>query len=423
MSKKRTKKKKAEKQKNRNLIIFILVMSFIGGFLIDHFNQTYIYSNTIANNIFIDGIDVSQLTKEKALELVSQNKTPKDLILQYDVDEYNISPMEINLKYNIEEAVNQAFDYTKTKSYFDNLKRYFELKDKKYEIELIASYDEAKLSESIQKIAQNINVETVNAKVWISDVGSISYSPSTIGKELDIAKTKESVYNCIKNKEYKKIQLNVNLKEPKVSTENVKSVNTLLGEYKTKFSTKDQNRVQNIQLSAKRTSNILLMPGEEFSYNDLTLARTESNGYRNAPVIVNGVLVEGVGGGVCQVSSTLFNSVLYAGLDITSRANHSLKSGYVPIGRDAMVNDSGTNFRFKNPYSHPIYIKNTVSNGTVISKIYGSNLDKKNISIKVDEFMQNGLEASKTYVQYKDNNGKIVSTKYVAKSVYKKPKN
>lgn len=420
MSKKKS--AKSTNQKNMNIAIVVIFLVFIIGLAIDHFNQACIYSNTISNNVFIEDVDLSQLTKEKAIDIVSKKYSPKEIILKYNEDTYVITPDEINLNYNIEKLVNQAYDYTKTDSYFENLKRYFELKNKSYKLKINPTYDENKLSESIQKISKSINIQTVNAKVWVSDTGSISYSPSTTGKELDITNTKEIIYDMIKSKKYDDIQLKVDIKEPKISTESAKSVNTLLGEYKTNFSTKDQNRVQNIQLAAKRTSNVLLMPGEVFSYNDLTLARTKSNGYKNAPVIVNGVLVEGIGGGVCQVSSTLFNAVLYSGLDVTSRTNHSLKSSYVPIGRDAMVNDSGTNFKFKNPYSNPIYVKTTVANGTVISKIYGCSSDKKNISIKVEQFTENGLEAAKTYIQYKDNNQNVLSTKYVAKSVYKKPK-
>ena len=128
------------------------------------------------------------------------------------------------------------------------------------------------------------------------------------------------------------------------------------------------------------------------------------------------------GGGVCQVSTTIFNTALYSGMDITSRRNHSLKSSYVPIGQDAMVSDGGSDFRFKNPYNHPVVVKTTVGNGTVSSKIYGNSSDKKNITVRVDPFRENGLEAAKTYVQYRDKNGKVINTKYISKSVYKKPK-
>ena len=234
---------------------------------------------------------------------------------------------------------------------------------------------------------------------------------------------KESIYDAIKNKDYKAIDLKVNIKQPKISTEAAKSVNTLLAEFSTKFSTNDSNRVTNIVLSAKATSDVLLMPGEEFSYNNLTGKRTKSNGYKDAPVIINGKLEQDVGGGVCQVSSTLFNSVLYSGLDVTSRRNHSLKSSYVSIGRDAMVSDGGSDFRFKNPYSHPVYIKNTVSNGVITSKIYGNASDKKNISIKVEPYTTGGLDAAKTYIEYRDSNGNVIRTQYISNSVYKNKNN
>ena len=88
-----------------------------------------------------------------------------------------------------------------------------------------------------------------------------------------------------------------------------------------------------------------------------------------------------------------------------------------------MVNDGGSDFRFKNPYSHPVYIKNIVSNGVITSRIYGNISDKKNISIKVNPYTTGGLEAAKTYIEYKDSNGKVIRTQYISNSVYKKPRN
>lgn len=408
-------KSKVKKYKMIGLVAIICVL----GVSINYFNKKYIYTNVIAKNIFIEGIDVSNLTKEEAINYVNENVILGELQLNYNGETNVISPDEIDLKYNTSEVVDEAYNYTKTDSYFENVKRFFDLNKNSKNLEIKSLYNENKLSEKIQNISDSINVDMKNAKVYISDSGNISTSSATIGKELDIASTKESIYDAIKNKDYKSIDLKVNIKEPKISTEAVKSVNTLLAEFSTKFSTKDSNRVTNVVLSAKATSDVLLMPGEEFSYNNLTGKRTASNGYKDAPVIINGKLEQDVGGGVCQVSSTLFNSVLYSGLDVTSRRNHSLKSSYVSIGRDAMVSDGGSDFRFKNPYSHPVYIKNTVSNGVITSKIYGNISDKKNISIKVEPYTTEGLDAAKTYIEYKDSNGKVIRTQYISNSVYK----
>ena len=411
----KSEKSKVKKYKIVGLVAIICVL----GVSINYFNKKYIYTNVIAKNIFIEGIDVSNLTKEEAINYVNENVILGELQLNYNGETNVISPDEIDLKYNTSEVVDEAYHYTKTDSYFENVKRFFDLTKNSKNIEIKSLYNENKLSEKIQNISDSINVDMKNAKVYISDSGNISVSSATIGKELDIASTKESIYDAIKNKDYKSIDLKVNIKEPKISTEAVKSVNTLLAEFSTKFSTKDSNRVTNVVLSAKATSDVLLMPGEEFSYNNLTGKRTASNGYKDAPVIINGKLEQDVGGGVCQVSSTLFNSVLYSGLDVTSRRNHSLKSSYVSIGRDAMVSDGGSDFRFKNPYSHPVYIKNTVSNGVITSKIYGNTSDKKNISIKVEPYTTGGLDAAKTYIEYKDSNGKVIRTQYISNSVYK----
>ena len=400
-------------------IVGLMAIICVLGVSINYFNKKYIYTNVIAKNIFVEGIDVSNLTKEEAINYVNENVILGELQLNYNGETNVISPDEIDLKYNTSEVVDEAYHYTKTDSYFENVKRFFDLNKNSKNLEIKSLYNENKLSEKIQNISDSINVDMKNATVYISDSGNISVSSATIGKELDIASTKESIYDAIKNKDYKSIDLKVNIKEPKISTEAVKSVNTLLAEFSTKFSTKDSNRVTNVVLSAKATSDVLLMPGEEFSYNNLTGKRTASNGYKDAPVIINGKLEQDVGGGVCQVSSTLFNSVLYSGLDVTSRRNHSLKSSYVSIGRDAMVSDGGSDFRFKNPYSHPVYIKNTVSNGVITSKIYGNTSDKKNISIKVEPYTTEGLDAAKTYIEYKDSNGKVIRTQYISNSVYK----
>ncbi|HSQ87602.1 VanW family protein [Romboutsia sp.] len=414
--------KDLKKNKKRNGIIGVIIVVFSLGIIIDRFNKTYIYNNNIAKNIFIENVDVSQMTKEEAIKAVSNNYSPKNIDLSYEDKKYDILPKDIDLKYNVEKAVQEAYNYTKTDKYIENVKRYFSLKDNKKDIEIKSSYDEAKLSEYIQKISKDINVDRVNSKVYISNLGDISTSPSTVGKELDVASTKESIINTIKNKEYNEIQLKVNIKNPNIKTEDAKSIDTLLAQFTTKFSTNASSRVHNIITAANKSSNILLMPGEEFSYNNLTGIRNKSNGYKDAPVIINGKLEDALGGGVCQVSTTLYNSVLSSGLQLTSRTNHSLVSSYVPLGRDAMVNDVGTDFRFKNPYSHPIYIKNIVGNGTVTSRIYGNSMDKKNIDIKVDTFKQNGLDAAKTYRLYKDSNGNVVKKEYIDKSVYKKAK-
>ena len=195
-----------------------------------------------------------------------------------------------------------------------------------------------------------------------------------------------------------------------------KSVDTLLAQHSTTFSTSIAGRAENIRVSSNRISDVLLMPGEVYSYNNLTGIRTIANGYYNAPVIVNGDLEDAPGGGVCQTSTTLYNAVLYSGLKVEQVKNHSITSSYAPRGKDAMVNDSGSDLKFSNPYDHPIYVKSIVNGGTLTCQIYGNSADKPNVDIRIDTFPM----GAKTYRIFKDASGNKIKTEYITTSVYKK---
>lgn len=407
---------------SKNSIIKILGVIAVIGICLISFNKFYIYNDKIAKNIMIESTDVSNLTKEETLAILKDEYKPQNIKLNYEGKQYKILPEDIELAYNIEEAINQAYNYTKQGSYLENIKTYFATIKNGKKIRINSTYNEAKLSSSIENISKKINVKTRDAKVSVDGNGNISVTPSLVGKEMDIVSNKEAIYEIIKSKNYKDLDIKVVLKQPEVNTEQAKTVNTLLGEYSTRFSMGQTGRASNVIRSANSTSNVLLMPGQEFSYNALTGPRIKSNGYKDAPVIVKGKIEQESGGGVCQTSSTLYNAALYSGLEITSVQNHSLKSKYIPVGQDAMVSYGGSDFRFKNPYKHPVYVKNISGNGILISRIYGNGEDKQNISIKVDKFKYSGLDAAKTYRQYKDASGNVIKTEYINTSVYKKPK-
>ena len=199
----KSEKSKVKKYKIVGLVAIICVL----GVSINYFNKKYIYTNVIAKNIFIEGIDVSNLTKEEAINYVNENVILGELQLNYNGETNVISPDEIDLKYNTSEVVDEAYHYTKTDSYFENVKRFFDLNKNSKNLEIKSLYNENKLSEKIQNISDSINVDMKNAKVYISDSGNISTSSATIGKELDIASTKESIYDALKNKDFKSIDL------------------------------------------------------------------------------------------------------------------------------------------------------------------------------------------------------------------------
>lgn len=160
---------------------------------------------------------------------------------------------------------------------------------------------------------------------------------------------------------------------PKVDSELLSDIRSKeIGSYLTYYRMSNKERAHNIQLAAEAINNYVVFPGEEFSFNKVVGKRTANKGYQRAPVIVRGELSEDIGGGICQVSSTLFNAVNLEGIKIVERYSHSRKVPYVPPGKDATVSWWGPDFRFKNEFSHPILIRAKAIDGKMIIRMYTS---------------------------------------------------
>lgn len=143
-----------------------------------------------------------------------------------------------------------------------------------------------------------------------------------------------------------------------------------IAQYTTFFNPANRNRSHNIKLAALAINNYVVLPGETFSFNKVVGKRTREKGYLDAPIIVKGELSEGIGGGICQVSSTLFNAADQAGLHIVKRYSHSRHVPYVPPGRDATVSWYGPDFVFQNKYAYPILIRAQSVHGRMFVAIH-----------------------------------------------------
>ena len=395
------------------LVIGIIII-FIG-IALNYFTKNSLYNGKIADNIFIQGVEVSQMSKEEAIEAIDKKYKPQNLNLSYDEDNYEINFEDIDLKYNTEELVGQAYDSTRTGSYFNDITSYIKIKSegKKYTIKV--TYDEEKLDKNIEQIAKSINQDVKNATV---SVGSgISFTPSRTGLKFETEDNKKLITEALNNKKYETVGLKVSVTKPKVSTEDVKSIDTRLASFSTTFNSALVERSYNIGLSAQRCNNVILLPGETFSYNEHTGMRVLSNGFLNAPVIISNQYEDAPGGGVCQTSTTLFNAVLLSGLQIDQVRNHSKTSHYVPRGRDAMVNDGDSDLKFTNNFDHAVYIQCYRSGSSVVAAVYGSSQDKVGVNIRVDNFTYNSLPAAKTYRTITKNSKS--ETSYIYTSVYK----
>ncbi|MCC3864687.1 VanW family protein [Terrisporobacter petrolearius] len=413
-------RKSAQKDKNKlykrlgiavGIIIVIICIS------INSFTKKSLYNGKIADNIFIQGVEVSNMSKKEAIEAINKKYKPQNLNLSYDNNNYEIDFEDIDLKYNSEELVEKAYNTTRTGSYFNDITSYISMSMKsegeKYTIKV--TYDEEKLDECLNKFANEINQDFKNASVYIGS--GISVNPSKTGLKFETKENKELVKEALNNKKYETIDLKVSVTKPKISTEDVSSINTCLASFSTTFNSALIERSYNIGLSAQRCNNVILKPGETFSYNEHTGMRVLSNGYKKASVIIGDQYEDAPGGGVCQTSTTLFNAVLLSGLNIDQVRNHSKTSPYVPRGRDAMVNDGDSDLRFTNNFDHAVYVQCYRSGSSISAVIYGASQDKVGVNIKVDNFTYNGRPAAKTYRTITEN-GKS-KTSYIYTSVYR----
>lgn len=195
----------------------------------------------------------------------------------------------------------------------------------------------------------------------------------------------------------------------------------LLSNFSTKYSARNRNRTTNLILAANKINGTVLMPGETFSYNKTVGARTIAAGYKEAPIYVSGRVEDGLGGGICQITTTLYNAVLYANLEVTERSNHQFVPSYAGASRDATVVYGAIDFKFKNNREYPIKITCSVSNGIANFKIFGLKLENDyevQITSRITGTTSNAIysEAYKTLKK----NGNVVSTERISKDTYKR---
>src|SRR3954451_10593747 len=211
-----------------------------------------------------------------------------------------------------------------------------------------------------------------NAGFAISAGGAVGIIPSRRGRKLDVRKTEANLLAAAHPKNRPPgVVVSTALRSRTTREARGMGIRGLVGSYETIYGG-DANRVHNVQLVAQLLDGHVIAPGSTFSFNRATGARTAAKGFREAPVIINGELGTGLGGGVCQVSTTVFNAAYEAGLKITSRTNHALYISHYPLGRDATVNYPDVDLRFVNDTPHWLLVRTFVGSYSLTVGLYGA---------------------------------------------------
>ena len=227
----------------------------------------------------------------------------------------------------------------------------------------------------VKSLYDEIYIKPQDATYEIAN-GKMTITPEVLGREIDKEEAETRIEEIKNGAEVtlKLITLKPDVTEASINEE---LFGTVLGKFSTSYATSSKNRSDNVELAARKIDGIILMPNEEFSYNNAVGKRTAENGFKEAPVFENGETVQGMGGGVCQVSSTLYSAVLYADLPVLERQSHSLTVSYVPKGQDATVAYGSIDFRFKNDTKGPIKISAKTGGKTVEMSIWGAKPEKQ----------------------------------------------
>lgn len=231
----------------------------------------------------------------------------------------------------------------------------------------VGGKNKAEVEQIINEISSNIDEAPKDAQL---DEANVEIIPEVVGKKLNINGTMNAVLNA---KEGERVEPIIEEITPNTTLIDVEKKLVEIGSYSTPLLDDSENRVNNIDTAADYLNNEKVLPGQEFSFNETLGRRTSKKGYKKAPIIKrteNGpVKGYGVGGGICQLSSTLYNAADEAGLEITERHPHSKKVPYVPKGKDATVSYGSTDFKFKNNRQNPIVVKAEASGGKVTVRV------------------------------------------------------
>ncbi|WP_083964020.1 VanW family protein [Shimazuella kribbensis] len=250
---------------------------------------------------------------------------------------------------------------------YEDKQWYFDLRQAGFDGIDPTTLDRKKLNRWFSKIEKQINKKSRSAHYKDRQIITEEY-----GKKVNLLEM-NSWADLIHFYLGKEMQVPVQILKPSLKTKELKKLKEkLLSSYTTYYNNSIYNRSHNVELSTKAIDHIVVMPGETFSFNQTVGQRTIGRGYKEAKIIVKGEYSEGIGGGICQTSSTLFNSIDRANLEIIERKSHSREVPYVPKKRDATVSWGGPDFKFKNHRKSPIIIVSEAKNGQVTVQIFTS---------------------------------------------------
>lgn len=339
--------------------------------------------------VYVGGMSMEGLTEAEARQAMkdyAEAKLEQTITLDINGTKAEAEAGELGLSWENETAAGEALKEAQVKG--NLILRYMrtaELAANPVKIELEMDVDQEKVTAFINENTGGAVTEVQDASIT-KENGEFVITPSVVGISVDMEATRKALNDALNEEGADKIEIAAALTEvqPKITTEDLSTIKDVLGTFSTDFRTSGASRSTNLAVGAAKINGHVLMPGEELSGYECMHPFTIENGYRTATAYENGRSVDSIGGGVCQISTTLYNAALFAELEIVQRQNHSMSVSYVKPSMDAAIAGTYKDLKIRNPYDTPIYVEGYTSGKTLTFTIYGQETRPANRTLKFE---------------------------------------
>lgn len=378
--------KQAERKRKRRLKQILLLVAValvvLGGFSIKLALDLGGGANTFYEGVSVDGLKLNGYSKEEAaakLQALNADRISSMTVhLSYSDREWTISPEQIGVALNIDEVLDKAWNLGREGNIFARQQEISRLKKEGEELKTALSYDEGQLRDRLNEVKSAVDMPAVEATITFDPAKEEKFkiTQESNGRSVDLDTLFGQVKTQLDNSFSSVIEIKPDVVAPTVLADNLEKATKRIVRATTDLGSSSDARVHNVKTALSFFNGMVVQPGQEVSFNQTTGPRGLEQGYQNAGVIQDDEIIDGPGGGVCQVSTTLYQAVVKANLEIIRSNKHSLPVSYVPVGTDAAVAYDYKDLIFKNNTDYPIFIEAKVSGKTVAVSVYGYPLDE-----------------------------------------------
>jgi vancomycin resistance protein YoaR len=363
-----------------SIFIFVLLLAVGGCVALAFMLPT---ADRLAYGVTIAGVKVGGLTRQEAegkIKPALEARLTKEITWRYEERSWRLTLKELGIVFDLNGALDTAAAIGREGQMFERVGSVLRSAGGYVKTEPQLTLPRQTVSLTLTRVSDAVKREPKDA--FLSVEGEeVTLHPQKTGTELDMEAFLKQLEEIVRNGVEDDFTLPVKTKEPQVKTPDLQGFDCVLGGFSTSFAGSSQERGHNIAVAAEALNGTLIGAGETISFNAVVGPRSSETGYKTAPTYQGGKVVPGIGGGVCQVSSTTYNAFLLAGFDIVQRSNHAMPVHYLPAGRDATVVYGAIDLKARNPYHHSAYIMAGVNGKTLWLKILGNKMDKAEVTV------------------------------------------